>query len=62
MTFGMTERAGGARKNRLVNASVYLERGDYELHYRTDDSHAFNDWNDDPPEDRAHWGITIYRQ
>lgn len=62
MTYGMTERAGGARKNRLVNASVYLEKGDYELHYRTDDSHAFNDWNDDPPEDRAHWGITIYRQ
>ncbi len=62
MTYGMTERAGGARKNRLVNTSVYLEKGEYELHYRTDDSHAFNDWNDDPPEDRTRWGITIYRQ
>lgn len=62
MTYQMTERAGGARKNRLVNVPVFLDKGEYELHYRTDDSHAFSDWNDDPPGDRIHWGITIYKE
>lgn len=62
MTYGMTERAGGARKNRLVDRTLYLDKGEYILHYRTDDSHAYGDWNDDPPEDRIHWGITIYKE
>ncbi len=62
MTYGMTSRAGGAKKNRMVSAVITLEKGEYELHYETDDSHAFNDWNDDPPEDRTHWGITLYKE
>lgn len=62
MTYGMTERAGGARKNRLVDAVITLEKGEYELHYETDGSHAFNDWNDDPPEDPTHWGISLYQE
>lgn len=61
MTYGMTTSAGGARKNRMVNTSVSLDKGEYEIHYKTDDSHAFNDWNDDPPEDRMKWGITLYK-
>ena len=61
MTYGMTERAGGARKNRVVDSRIYLEAGEYVLHYRTDDSHAYGDWNDDAPEDRMHWGITLYK-
>jgi hypothetical protein len=60
MTFGMTDRAGGARKNRMVRTTLVLDPGEYELHYQTDDSHSYNDWNDDPPDDRMHWGITIY--
>ncbi|MGB2868788.1 MAG: hypothetical protein WBD36_10070 [Bacteroidota bacterium] len=62
MTYKMTTNAGGARKNRLVDRMVTLEKGEYELHYKTDDTHSFNDWNDDPPEDRTHWGITLYKE
>lgn len=62
MTYGMTTRAGGAKKNRMVSTVVALEKGEYELHYETDGSHAFNDWNDDPPEDPAHWGISLYQE
>jgi len=62
MTYGMTDRAGGARKNRTVSTTLILEKGEYALHYKTDDSHSYNDWNDDPPDDRMHWGITVYKE
>lgn len=62
MTYDMTDRAGGARKNRRVSTTFTLEPGEYVLHYLTDDSHAFNEWNSDPPEDRDHWGITLYKE
>ncbi len=57
-----TEHAGGARKNRKVVQTIMLEKGEYELHFRTDDSHAYAEWNDDPPHDPAHWGITLYKE
>ncbi len=59
MSYRKTERAGGARKNRLSNEIVFLEKGDYVLYYESDDSHSFNDWNDRPPHDPANWGITV---
>jgi hypothetical protein len=62
MTYRTTSNAGGAKKNRLFDKSIFLEKGEYEVHYQTDDSHAFNDWNDDPPNDRTHWGVTIYKE
>jgi hypothetical protein len=61
MEYDHTSWAGGARKNRVFDKTITLDKGDYELHYRTDGSHAFNDWNDDPPDDRTHWGISVYR-
>ena len=61
MTYGMTFHAGGGRKNRMVNTSIVLDRGDYVLHYRADDSHGYGEWNVDPPDDREYWGITLYR-
>lgn len=61
MTYRTTMHAGGSSKNRLYDREVFLEKGEYELHYQTDDSHAFNDWNDDPPDDRSHYGITVYK-
>jgi len=61
MTYNMTNRAGGAKKNRMVNTTFLLDKGEYELHYETDGSHSFNDWNADAPEDREHWGITLYK-
>ncbi|MBI2430103.1 MAG: hypothetical protein HYV29_15150 [Ignavibacteriales bacterium] len=62
MTYRTTTHAGGAKKNRLFDRFVLLDKGEYEVHFQTDDSHAFNDWNDDPPSDRTHWGVTIYKE
>ncbi|HEY4613390.1 MAG TPA: hypothetical protein VII11_10430, partial [Bacteroidota bacterium] len=62
MTYRSTEHAGGARKNRMVSTVITLQPGEYELHYESDGSHSFNDWNADAPEDRMHWGITVYKE
>ncbi len=59
MDYSDTEHAGGASKNRLYDRVVELDAGNYEAHYMTDDSHAFNDWNSDRPFDPAAWGLTI---
>jgi hypothetical protein len=56
-----TTHAGGARKNRQVNEVIRLAAGDYILHFRSDGSHSYEDWNDDPPDDPEHWGVTISR-
>lgn len=61
MTYAMTFHAGGARKNRMVNTIILLDKGEYTLHYKTDDSHAYGSWNLDPPEDQQYYGITLYR-
>jgi hypothetical protein len=61
MSYRITEHAGGARKNRLYNDLIQLERGEYSLNFESDDSHAYNDWNDTPPYDPVNWGITIFR-
>ena len=62
MTYGMTFHAGGGRKNRMVNTTILLEKGDYKLRWKSDDSHSYGDWNVDPPEDQQYWGITLYRE
>lgn len=60
MKFQDTVHGGGAEKNRLINKLVNLDVGRYLVHYRTDDSHAFGDWNSPPPIRPSSWGITIY--
>jgi hypothetical protein len=60
MTYDMTFHAGGARKNRMVNTTIGLPKGNYELHFVSDDSHSYGDWNMDPPDDPTMWGITLY--
>ncbi len=62
MTYSMTFHAGGGRKNRVVNTTTMLDKGDYTLNYVSDDSHSFNDWNTDPPDDPTMWGITVYEE
>ncbi len=62
MTYSMTFHAGGGRKNRSVNTSILLDKGEYRVHWVSDDSHSFGDWNVDPPEDQQYWGITLYRE
>jgi len=61
MTYAMTFHAGGGRKNRTVNTTVILERGDYTLRYRSDATHSYGRWNVQAPEDPEYWGITLYR-
>jgi hypothetical protein len=60
MSYRLTEHAGGGRKNRLYDEVITLKAGEYILRYETDGSHSFNDWNDDPPHDATHYGITLY--
>jgi len=60
MSYGMTFHAGGARKNRIVNTTILLDKGKYKLRYTSDDSHSYENWNSDPPDDRTMWGITLY--
>lgn len=60
MRYRETERAGGARKNRLFNDTILLKKGKYKVYYESDDSHSFNEWNDTPPHDPINWGITLY--
>ena len=50
-TYSMTFHAGGGRKNRMVSTKIVLDKGNYVLHYVSDDSHSYNHWNVDPPDD-----------
>jgi Putative zinc-finger len=61
MEYAETQSAGGAEKNRMVNRTVRLPAGRYVVHYVSDDSHSFDDWNDSPPRDPANYGITVSR-
>ena len=55
-----TRPAGGGRKNRLAEAMLSLTPGTYVLAYYSDDSHDCSDWNDDPPDNPARWGATLF--
>lgn len=61
MTYAMTFHAGGGRKNRVVNSTILLDRGEYRLRYRSDDSHSYGNWNAEQPDDPEYWGVTLYR-
>jgi CubicO group peptidase (beta-lactamase class C family) len=56
-----TTHAGGAIKNRKVDVQITLPAGNYKLRYKSDDSHAFDNWNNMPPEINF-WGIAIYKK
>ena len=59
MRYDDTESAGGAPKNRLVDRTIRLDKGDYVVNYISDDSHSYDEWNASAPRDTAHWGITL---
>lgn len=61
MTYRTSERAGGAEKNRMFDGVILLPAGEYTVYFQTDGSHSYRDWNDTPPYDQEHYGITIYR-
>ncbi|HJW71567.1 MAG TPA: hypothetical protein VJ486_01815 [Geothrix sp.] len=52
--------AGGASKNRMADEIITLPKGTYTLRVRTDDSHAYGDWNSAAPWDAEHYGITLF--
>ena len=54
-----TAHAGGAEKNRKFDATLSLPAGRYKLHYKSDESHSFDNWNAMPP-DINFWGIVLY--
>lgn len=60
MKYSDTEPAGGANKNRMEDRIVFLDKGDYIVHYRTDDSHSYGDWNASEPYEPTMWGISVY--
>jgi hypothetical protein len=59
MEYDHSEHAGGDAKNRLVDTTVRLDKGGYVVHYVSDDSHSYGDWNATAPVDSARWGITL---
>ncbi len=59
MKYRKTRHAGGAKKNRVFDDIIHLDKGSYEAFYITDDSHSFGNWNSTRPDDPARWGITI---
>jgi hypothetical protein len=62
MDYGDTDHAGGARKNRMFQGTIRLDAGEYVVHYRSDGSHSYEDWNADQPDDPGHWGVTISKK
>ncbi len=61
MDYDNTVFAGGSRKNRGFDDAIRLDAGEYTLYYVTDDSHAWNNWNDQKPKNSERYGITLYR-
>lgn len=61
MTYRTSENAGGAEKNRMFDGIIMLPAGEYTVYYETDDSHSYHDWNETPPYDQEHYGITVYK-
>jgi hypothetical protein len=61
MRYSDTVPAGGADKNRREETETELQPGTYVLHYVTDDSHSFQDWNAAPPDQPHLWGVSVIR-
>ncbi len=61
MNWQNTRSAGGDDVNRLFDGPVTLEPGTYVVHYKTDFSHAFGDFDSRAPQQPEAWGIRISR-
>jgi hypothetical protein len=60
MRYRDTEDAGGSGKNRLYDGILKLDAGSYIVHFETDDSHSYEEWNNDEPYDPKGWGIQVF--
>lgn len=61
MTWDNTQTSGTDNKNRLFDGVVTLPPGSYRVNFRTDFSHAFNDFGNEAPAVPDRWGITLER-
>jgi CubicO group peptidase (beta-lactamase class C family) len=52
------KHAGGAIKNQQVDQEITLPAGSYQLRYRSDSGHAYDNWDSAPP-DNFFWGIIL---
>lgn len=53
------EYSGGGKKNVKLSSDIYLKKGKYKLKYFSDESHAWNNWDDSPPQ-VPFYGIVIF--
>lgn len=60
MTPANSVHGGGDPRNRKSVATLWLEPGTYELHYVTDEAHAWGDWVGAPPEREGFYGIVVF--
>jgi len=56
-----TTHAGGGNANRMFEGGIVLEAGRYLARYETDGTHAFGDFDNDPPTHPEAWGLVISR-
>jgi len=61
MDFHKTKYGGGAEKNRIQIETIVLDQGRYRIGYKSDDSHAYNDWNNTLPKYADDWGIFLFK-
>ncbi|MFQ5607496.1 MAG: hypothetical protein ACE5GA_06080 [Candidatus Zixiibacteriota bacterium] len=62
MRYRRTRHAGGAKKNRLVNTTLDLGPGEYEVVFVTDGSHSFERFNAGMPRSPQKWGISVSKK
>lgn len=60
MTWRNTIPAGGDDRNRMFVGTLSPAPGDYTVHFTTDFSHAYGDFEDSPPSDPEAWGIRVF--
>ncbi len=60
MTLEESAHGGGDPRNRRAVERLWLEPGSYELHYVSNDSHAFGDWRGAPPERELFYGVVVF--
>ncbi|MBT8189435.1 MAG: hypothetical protein KJO29_03310, partial [Bacteroidia bacterium] len=60
MDIDRSKYAGGDARNRKTEAHITLPKGHYRLHYKSNESHANEDWTGDPPERPFYYGITVF--
>ena len=60
MEYNDSEPAGGDDSNRRSIAFLELNPDTYTLYYRTDDSHAYEDWRNGEPMQSDRWGVALF--